>query len=196
MDDIKERIEFLCDITEEDKNNIIMLVNIADEAIFNYFNKRCRDFNIVICEGEWAMTVQSIIHRKKKYSEMMRFSDTNNTSFTDTRLKEIIIRKDKANFGNYLHEMVFAVMHDGLPEHLREALAWYFTLEMLKPYRYAKPTYPDWIIDLYLQPIRHLVRMFGIELTKDLALGNIDVEDSLLPKEVQRLFLPEGLDNI
>ncbi len=80
------------------------------------------------------------------------------------------------------------VMHDGLHEHLREALAWYFTLEILKSYRYAKPTYPSWVIDLYLQPIRYLVRMFGIELTKGLALGNVDVEDSLLPTEYRGYF--------
>ncbi len=67
-----------------------MLVKIADETIFNYFNKRCRDFNIIICEGEWVMTVQIISHRRKRYYEMIRFSDlseTNDISFTDTRLK-------------------------------------------------------------------------------------------------------------
>ncbi|MCS6767704.1 MAG: hypothetical protein RMJ59_05775 [Candidatus Nitrosocaldus sp.] len=191
MDDIRERIEFLCDITEEDKNNITILVGIADETVFNHLNIRCRGFNIVICEGEWAMTVQSISHRSRYGGEVMEFSDTNGASFTDTRLKEIIIRRDKANFGNYLHEMVFAAMHEGLPRRLREALAWYFTLEMLKPYRYAKPTYPNWVIDLYLQPIRYLVSVFGVDFAKDLALGSIDVDDSLLPKDVQRLFLPE-----
>lgn len=185
---IKERIEFLCDIREEDRNNIIMLVDMADKIIYDYFNMRCNDFDIVICEGEWAMTVQSISHRK--YYENMGLSDTNNISFTDIRLKEIIIRKDKANFGNYLHEMIFAAMHNGLPERLREALAWYFTLELLKPYRYAKPIYPNWVIDIYLQPIRYLVNILGIDFVKDLALGNAEVEDSLLPKEVQRLFSP------
>ncbi len=196
MNNIENNIEFLCDISEMDRNNIIMIINIADDIIFNLFNKRCNDFSIVICDSEWAMTVQGIIHKKEDRRKGGFGDDTYGISFTDTRLKEIVIRKDKANFGNYLHEMVFAVLYNGLPEHLREALAWYFTLELLKPYRYTNPPYPNWVIDIYLQPIRYFVSMFGAEFTKDFALGRAEVEESLLPEEIRRLFLPEEYDTV
>jgi hypothetical protein len=184
----ERKIIFLYDISKEEKKNIINIINIADKIIFNYFNKRCTKFSIIICEDEWTMTVQMAIHKRQQGKVG---GDTNNISFTDLKLKEIVIRKDKATFGNYLHEMIYAIMYEGLTEQLREALAWYFTIELIKHHRYAIPSYPNWVIDLYLQPARHLVSMLGIDFVKDFALGNAEVADDLLPDDIQRLFLPE-----
>ncbi len=186
----ERKIIFLYDISKKDKNNIINIINIVDEIIFNYFNKRCTEFSIVICEDEWTMTIQIATHRRQGKAR----DDSNSISFTDPKLKEIIIRKDKATFGNYLHEMIYAILYEGLTEQLREALAWYFTIELIKHHRYAIPAYPSWVIDLYLQPARHLVSMLGIDFVKDFALGNAEVADDLLSDDIQRLFLPEDFN--
>lgn len=187
---IEERMTFFCNAEDSEKQNIIALATAADEMIFDYFNRSC-EFDIIICEGAWSMEVQTISRRK--YNERFSFCDTRSVSLTDVRLNEIVIRKDKAKFGHYLHEMIHAIIYKGFPEQLREALAWYFTLELTESCRYVRPNYASWVGDLYLRPIQTFVLKFGKDFVRDFALGDAEVEDSVLPEYIDALFLPEEL---
>lgn len=184
---IEQRISFFCDLEESEKQNIRALATHANKMIFDYFNRNC-EFDIIICEGAWCMEVQTISRRKS--NESLSFNDTA-FSLTDVRLKEIVVRKDKAKFGHYLHEMIHSVIRRGFPEQLREALAWYFTMELTESSIYVRPNYSSWVGDLYLEPIGVFAAIFGKDFVKEFALGNAEIEDSALPEDVYALFLPE-----
>jgi hypothetical protein len=185
---VEQRITFLCDLDASEKQNIVALAAHADKMVYDYFNKQC-DFDVIICDGSWSMEVQTISRRKS--NETLSFSDTRSISLTDSRLKEIVLRKDKAKFGHYLHEMIYAVTCRGFPEQLREALAWFFTLELTESCRYVRPNYSGWVTDLYLAPARNFVQMLGKDFVKDFAVGDADVDDSILPDDIHKLFFPE-----
>jgi len=190
---IEQRMAFFCDVEDSEKQNIVALAAAADKMIFDYFNRSC-EFDIIICDGAWSMEVQTISRRK--YNESLSFCDTRSISLTDMRLNEIVIRKDKAKFGHYLHEMIHAIIYKGFQEQLREALAWYFTLELTESCRYVRPNYASWVADLYIRPIQAFVLKFGKEFVRDFAFGDTEVEDSVLPDDVYRLFLPEEFYNV
>ena len=101
--------------------------------------------------------------------------------------------KHECNVYYYLHELIHGVISKDHPHQLREGLAWYFTLKLTEKHRYTRPSYPSWVDDLYIQPVRRLAQIVGNDFLKDLALGKASLEIELLPPESQRLFLPEEL---
>ena len=110
---------------------------------------------------------------------------------TDYRLGEIVIRYDIARFGHYLHELIHGILNSRHPHQLREGFAWYFTLKLTEGYRYVRPSYPSWVDILYLYPVNRLTEIVGPDFLKDLAIGNASIQNDLLPRDVQDLFLPE-----
>ena len=135
------------------------------------------------------MEVQ-IISRKGQSTHSM-YNDTKFVGITDYRLEEIVIRCDIARFGHYLHELIHGIISKSHTHQLREGFAWYFTLKLTEGYRYVRPSYPSWVDMLYLYPVNRFAEIVGDEFLKDLAIGKASVQNDLLPRDVQDLFLTE-----
>lgn len=197
---VQGRVTFLTeDITAEEVQKVSGLVSCANKVVSQYFGA-VTSFDILICRGSWEMEVQ-VISRRAAGAGMTRkgiriqdsYDITNYVGLTDYHTQEIIIRYDAAKFGHYLHELIHGVISKDHPHQLREGLAWYFTLKLTEKHRYTRPSYPSWVDDLYVQPVRRLAQIVEDDFLKDLALGKASLEIELLPPELQRLFLPEEL---
>ncbi|MGH9876071.1 MAG: hypothetical protein ACRD5H_00390 [Nitrososphaerales archaeon] len=183
-------ITFLTDTNRNEIEKISSLIEYANKTINKYFGI-VTSFDIVICRGSWEMEVQVISRRQQ--SEFSIYSDTKFVGMTDYRLGEIVIRCDIAKFGHYLHELIHGIVYKNHPHQLREGLAWYFTLKLTENYRYVRPSYPSWVDDMYIYPTKKLAEIIGDDFLRDLALGKACLEHELLPKDIQDLFLPEGI---
>ncbi|AFU57544.1 MAG: hypothetical protein QXX64_01950 [Nitrososphaera sp.] len=184
-------INFLTDVSGEEVQKVSTLVDTANDTIDRYFGI-VTTFDVLICRGSWEMEVQ-IISRRKEASDGSIYSDTKFVGMTDYRLQEIVIRYDIAKYGHYLHELIHGVISKSHTHQLREGLAWYFTLKLTEDYRYVRPSYPSWVDEMYVYPIKRLAEIVGEEFLKDFAIGRASLDHETLPKDVQELFLPEEI---
>jgi hypothetical protein len=181
-------VSFLTGITNEEVKKVTSWIKYANEMINEYFGM-VTSFDVLICRGRWDMEVQ-IISRKGQ-STLSTYNDTKFVGITDYRLEEIVIRCDIARFGHYLHELIHGIISKSHTHQLREGFAWYFTLKLTEGYRYVRPSYPSWVDMLYLYPVNRLAEIVGDEFLKDLAIGKASIQNDLLPRDVQDLFLTE-----
>ena len=181
-------VSFLTGITNEEVKKVTSWIKYANEIINDYFGM-VTSFDVLICRGRWDMEVQ-IISRKGQ-STLSMYNDTKFVGITDYRLEEIVIRCDIARFGHYLHELIHGIISKSHTHQLREGFAWYFTLKLTEGYRYVRPSYPSWVDMLYLYPVNRLAEIVGDEFLKDLAMGKASIQNDLLPRDVQDLFLTE-----
>ena len=181
-------VSFLTGTTNEEVKKVTSWIKYANEIINDYFGM-VTSFDVLICRGRWDMEVQ-IISRKGQ-STLSMYNDTKFVGITDYRLEEIVIRCDIARFGHYLHELIHGIISKSHTHQLREGFAWYFTLKLTEGYRYVRPSYPSWVDMLYLYPINRLAEIVGDEFLKDLAIGKASIQNDLLPRDVQDLFLTE-----
>ncbi len=181
-------VSFLTGTTNEEVKKVTSWIKYANKIINDYFGI-VTSFDVLICRGRWDMEVQ-IISRKGQ-STLSMYNDTKFVGITDYRLEEIVIRCDIARFGHYLHELIHGIISKSHTHQLREGFAWYFTLKLTEGYRYVRPSYPSWVDMLYLYPINRLAEIVGDEFLKDLAIGKASIQNDLLPRDVQDLFLTE-----
>ncbi|NOJ27835.1 MAG: hypothetical protein DA330_07495 [Nitrososphaera sp.] len=181
------KIDFLYDCDEVERQKILYMLEVAGQMVIDYFGKKC-NFDVLVCDGGWCMEVQTI---SRERGQTARTHSTKFLAFTDYNLNEIVIRKDSAKFVHYLHEMIHCVIPKKYPNQLREGLAWFFTLQLIKPYPYLRPNYPMWIAEIYINPVKSLVGKFGVDFIKDFAVGTASIEESALPEDAKDLFLPE-----
>ncbi len=181
-------VSFLTGTTNEEVKKVTSWVKYANKIINEYFGM-VTSFDVLICRGRWDMEVQ-IISRKGQ-STLSMYNDTKFVGITDYRLEEIVIRCDIARFGHYLHELIHGIISKSHTHQLREGFAWYFTLKLTEGYRYVRPSYPSWVDMLYLYPVNRLAEIVGDEFLKDLAIGKASIQNDLLPRDVQDLFLTE-----
>ena len=181
-------VSFLTGTTNEEVKKVTSWIKYANKIINDYFGM-VTSFDVLICRGRWDMEVQ-IISRKGQ-STLSMFNDTKFVGITDYRLEEIVIRCDIARFGHYLHELIHGIISKSHTHQLREGFAWYFTLKLTEGYRYVRPSYPSWVDMLYLYPVNRLAEIVGDEFLKDLAIGKASIQNDLLPRDVQDLFLTE-----
>ncbi len=181
-------VSFLTSTTNEEVKKVTSWIKYANEIINDYFGM-VTSFDVLICRGRWDMEVQ-IISRKGQ-STLSMYNDTKFVGITDYRLEEIVIRCDIARFGHYLHELIHGIISKSHTHQLREGFAWYFTLKLTEGYRYVRPSYPSWVDMLYLYPVNRLAEIVGDEFLKDLAIGKASIQNDLLPRDVQDLFLTE-----
>lgn len=181
-------VSFLTGTTNEEVKKVTSWIKYANEIINDYFGM-VTSFDVLICQGRWDMEVQ-IISRKGQ-STLSMYNDTKFVGITDYRLEEIVIRCDIARFGHYLHELIHGIISKSHTHQLREGFAWYFTLKLTEGYRYVRPSYPSWVDMLYLYPVNRLAEIVGDEFLKDLAIGKASIQNDLLPRDVQDLFLTE-----
>lgn len=181
-------MSFLTGTTNEEVKKVTSWIKYANEIINDYFGM-VTSFDVLICRGRWDMEVQ-IISRKGQ-STLSMYNDTKFVGITDYRLEEIVIRCDIARFGHYLHELIHGIISKSHTHQLREGFAWYFTLKLTEGYRYVRPSYPSWVDMLYLYPVNRLAEIVGDEFLKDLAIGKASIQNDLLPRDVQDLFLTE-----
>lgn len=181
-------VSFLTGTTSEEVKKVTSWIKYANEIINDYFGM-VTSFDVLICRGRWDMEVQ-IISRKGQ-STLSMYNDTKFVGITDYRLEEIVIRCDIARFGHYLHELIHGIISKSHTHQLREGFAWYFTLKLTDGCRYVRPSYPSWVDMLYLYPINRLAEIVGDEFLKDLAIGKASIQNDLLPRDVQDLFLTE-----
>jgi hypothetical protein len=192
-------INILTEVTDEEARKIFAFIGEANRIVREYFGIET-SFDIIICRGGWEMEVQVISRARQKglrqrtpASTMQNYCNTKSVGVTDYRLEEIIIRLDAAKFGHYLHELIHGVISKHYTHQLREALAWYFTLKLTESCKYVRPSYPSWVDQLYIYPINKLAQVVGDDFLRDLAIGSAELETSLLPDDVQGLFLPSHL---
>lgn len=187
-------INFLTDASSEEIQKISALIEHANNTIDKYFGIRTA-FDVLICRGSWEMEVQVISRRNEASSEGSGsiYSDTKFVGMTDYRLQEIVIRCDIAKYGHYLHELIHGIISRSHTHQLREGMAWYFTLKLTEDYRYARPSYPSWVDEMYVYPTKRLAEIVGEEFLKDFAIGRASLDYESLPKDVQELFLPEEI---
>lgn len=181
-------VSFLTGTTNEEVKKVTSWIKYANKIINDYFGM-VTSFDVLICRGRWDMEVQ-IISRKGQ-STLSMYNDTKFVGITDYRLEEIVIRCDIARFGHYLHELIHGIISKSHTHQLREGFAWYFTLKLTEGYRYVRPSYPSWVDMLYLYPVNRLAEIVGDEFLKDLAIGKASIQNDLLPRDVQDLFLTE-----
>ena len=181
-------VSFLTVTTNEEVKKVTSWIKYANKIINDYFGI-VTSFDVLICRGRWDMEVQ-IISRKGQ-STLSMYNDTKFVGITDYRLEEIVIRCDIARFGHYLHELIHGIISKSHTHQLREGFAWYFTLKLTEGYRYVRPSYPSWVDMLYLYPVNRLAEIVGDEFLKDLAIGKASIQNDLLPRDVQDLFLTE-----
>ena len=181
-------VSFLTVTTNEEVKKVTSWIKYANKIINDYFGI-VTSFDVLICRGRWDMEVQ-IISRKGQ-STLSMYNDTKFVGITDYRLEEIVIRCDIARFGHYLHELIHGIISKSHTHQLREGFAWYFTLKLTEGYRYVRPSYPSWVDMLYLYPVNRLAEIVGDEFLKDLAIGKASIQNDLLPRDVQDLFLIE-----
>ncbi len=181
-------VSFLTGTTNEEVKKVKSWIKYANKIINDNFGI-VTSFDVLICRGRWDMEVQ-IISRKGQ-STLSMYNDTKFVGITDYRLEEIVIRCDIARFGHYLHELIHGIISKSHTHQLREGFAWYFTLKLTEGYRYVRPSYPSWVDTLYLYPINRLAEIVGDEFLKDLAIGKASIQNDLLPRDVQDLFLTE-----
>lgn len=181
-------VSFLTGTTNEEVKKVTSWIKYANEIINDYFGM-VTSFDVLICRGRWDMEVQ-IISRKGQ-STLSMYNDTKFVGITDYRLEDIVIRCDIARFGHYLHELIHGIISKSHTHQLREGFAWYFTLKLTEGYRYVRPSYPSWVDMLYLYPVNRLAEIVGDEFLKDLAIGKASIQNDLLPRDVQDLFLTE-----
>ena len=181
-------VSFLTGTTNEEVKKVTSWIKYANKIINDYFGM-VTSFDVLICQGRWDMEVQ-IISRKGQ-STLSIYNDTKFVGITDYRLEEIVIRCDIARFGHYLHELIHGIISKSHTHQLREGFAWYFTLKLTEEYRYVRPSYPSWVDMLYLYPVNRLAEIVGDEFLKDLAIGKASIQNDLLPRDVQDLFLTE-----
>jgi hypothetical protein len=181
-------VSFLTGTTNEEVKKVTSWIKYANKIINDYFGM-VTSFDVLICRGRWDMEVQ-IISRKGQ-STLSMYNDTKFVGITDYRLEEIVIRCDIARFGHYLHELIHGIISKSHTHQLREGFAWYFTLRLTEGYRYVRPSYPSWVDMLYLYPVSRLAEIVGDEFLKDLAIGKASIQNDLLPRDVQDLFLTE-----
>ena len=184
----KCEVSFLTGATSEEVKKVSSWVEYANKIINDHFGI-VTSFDIIICRGRWEMEVQVI--SRKSQSLFSMYNDTKFVGITDYRLGEIVIRCDIARFGHYLHELIHGILSNKHPHQLREGFAWYFTLKLTDGCRYVRPSYPSWVDMLYLYPVNRLAEIVGEEFLKDLAIGKAAIQNELLPRDIQELFLPE-----
>ena len=64
---------------------------------------------------------------------------------------------------------------------MREGLAWYFTTELFDHYRYTMPRYPKCVDELYINPVKRMAKIVGIDFLKDFATGKGSILEDALP---------------
>lgn len=189
----QNNVIFLTDnIKDEEKQKVRMFIDIANHMTERYFGIIRTSFDIVICSGSWEMEIQVISRIKEELSLLQNHYDiTKSVAITDSHLQEIVIRYDVAKFGHYLHELIHEAISQHHTHQMKEGLAWYFTLKLLESYKYTIPSYPKWVNDFYINPIKKLACIVGIDFLKDFAMGKASIEEEAFPTDIQELFLPE-----
>lgn len=186
------KITFLGDTSSDEIINIVKLIDTANQMIESYFGIHTA-FDIIICKGGWEMEVQ-VLSRQRSGDTDQFGNGKKLIAITDYKLDEIVIRSDKARFVHYLHELIHGILSPSHTRQLKEALAWYFTLRLLKPYGNLEAAYPPWIDSMYLSPVKQLAEIVGDDTLREFSVGKCcltSIKD--LPKEVKQLFLPEEL---
>lgn len=183
------KITFLGDTSPDE---IVKLIDTANKMIENYFGIRSA-FDIIICKRGWKMEVQVLSWQRCGASD--RFGDGEMLiAITDYGLNEIVTRSDKARFVHYLHELINGIVSPSHTRLLEEALAWYFTLKLLKPYENLKASYPPWIDSMYLSPMKQLAAIVGDDILSDFSVGKCCLANfDNFPREVKQLFMPMEL---
>jgi hypothetical protein len=181
-------------INDDEMQKAVMLVDKANKSVEEYFGI-APSFHILICRGKSEMEYQIISRRDKENASTEPFQivydDTKFTAMTDYNLREIIIRMDVARFGHYLHEIIHSVIYRDYTKQLKEALAWYFTLDLTESCKYVRPSYPYWVDRIYLYPAKKLARIVGSEFLKDFATGRALLYEDAFPLDVKELFQSE-----
>jgi hypothetical protein len=205
LNHINNTISFLSnDLSEKEISMTLLFVDRANEIIKRYFGVKST-FRLIICSGELEMQTQILSKIRgngfvlRHQLEQQQQQQNNHyrinkvVAMTDYELKEIIIRNDIAKYGNYLHELIYGVLDISHTYQLREAFAWYYTLKLTEQHKYTRPSYPNWVNLVYIEPVKKLADIVGNDFLTDLALGRGSIEEDALPIDIKKLFLSEEL---
>ena len=181
-------ITFLSELSTSEFQKVFAFIDTANNLLYEYFGTRT-SFDIIICRGSWEMEVQIISRIHNLPSG--QYYNTRSAAITDYYLKEIVVRFDVAKFGHYLHELIHGILSSRHSHQLREGLAWYFTLMLTDSQRYLRPSYPEFLNELYIYPVKKMANILGEAFLKDFALGNATIHEEAFSQDVRELFLPE-----
>lgn len=187
------RIFISKDISGEEEQKVKMFISIAQNMVKEYFSVRPSTIDLVICRGVWEIEIQVASSRSSEELESLRncYDNKKLVAIADENRQEIIVRHDGAKFGHYLHELIHTAISNSHTYQMREGLAWYFTIKLLERYKYTIPEYPKWADEFYMNPVKRMAEILGIDFLKDFAIGKGSVLEEALPVEIHDLFLPD-----
>lgn len=180
------KVHFLYDADQKERRKILAMLGMAATMVSEYFGRKC-EFDVVICDDAWCMELQAASREHGKRHNIKYLA------LTDHNLREVIIRKDVAKFAQYIHEMIHSITPRRYTHQLREAIAYYFTFEILRNHPDLYPTHPPSADELYVRPLGSMVRTLGLDVVKRFAIGNAKIKESEVPKDAKDLFLPEHI---
>jgi hypothetical protein len=175
------------DVEIEKLEKIISLVHIASKYVDKYFDIYI-SLNFITNYADWngEDAVYFIANSNRTPSPSLDHSPNAHQQQKDHIVSNLCIKNKTAKFGHYLYALIYGIMAEKHNAIIRQALSWYFTIQLTETAKYVRPKSSSiGIDDRYLCLIDKVHSVIGNDLLKEFALGRIPTNKEL-PGGIQK----------
>ena len=168
----------------EKLEKIISLVHIASKHVDKYFDV-CLSLNFITNHTGWngEDAVFFITNSNRAPSPSLDHnSNVNQQQKKENIVSNLYIKNKTAKFGHYLYALIYGIMAEKHNAIIRQALSWYFTIQLTETAKYVRPNSSSIGIDgRYSYIINKVYNVIGNDSLKEFALGRALANKKELP---------------
>jgi hypothetical protein len=171
----------------EKLEKIISLVHIASKYVDKYFDIFI-SLNFITNYTDWngEDAVYFIANSNRTPSPSLDHNPNAHQQQKDHSVSNLCIKSKTAKFGHYLYALIYGIMAEKHNAIIRQALSWYFTIQLTETAKYVRPMSSSMgIDDRYLCLIDKMYNVIGNDLLKEFAVGRAHINKEL-PGGIQK----------
>ncbi len=172
----------------EKLEKIISLVHIASKYVDKCFDV-CLSLNFITNHTGWngEDAVLFITNSNRAPSPSLDHNSNVHQQQKENIVSNLCIKNKTAKFGHYLYALIYGIMAEKHSAVIRQALSWYFTIQLTETAKYVRPKSSSiGIDDRYLCRINKVYNVIGNDLLKEFALGRALTNKKELPGDIQK----------
>ncbi len=176
------------DVEIEKLEKIISLVHIASKYVDKYFDI-CISLNFITNYTDWngEDAVLFITNSNRTPSPSLDHNSNIHQQQKEYIVSNLYIKNKTAKFGHYLYALIYGIMAEKHNTIIRQALSWYFTIQLTETSKYVRPKSSSiGLDDRYLYLINNVYNAIGNDLLKEFALGRTHINKKELPGGIEK----------
>ncbi len=175
------------DVEIEKLEKIISLVHIASKYVDKCFDI-CMSLNFITNYTDWngEDAVYFIANSNRTPPPSLAHNPNAHQQQKENIVSNLCIKNKTAKFGHYLYALIYGIMAEKHNAIIRQALSWYFTIQLTETAKYVRPMSSSMgIDDRYLCLIDKMYNVIGNDLLKEFAVGRAHINKEL-PGGIQK----------